>query len=93
LLPNDKYTFIVSVYDQNLKKWSLNSRPSSPVEVKIGMSIKVLFHEDNNANISWEQTGKFKNYPISRYNIKIWINDSDTPTDYNVKNEIIKCKI
>jgi hypothetical protein len=57
------------------------------------MSIKVVFHQDNKANISWEQTGKFKNYPISRYNIKIWIADSDTPTDYNVKNEIMKCNI
>lgn len=82
---NNIYTFQLSIYDG--KQWSINSKPSSPVSLEIGMKIKETII-DEIGKISWEQIGKFKNYYISKYTIRIWSNDDEKSQDFIIHENI-----
>ena len=56
------------------------------IEVTISLSIT-----DGMPKVAWEQTGKFKTYQMSRYNLKVWTELSETPKDYPIREEIRKC--
>lgn len=89
LPPNNKYSFMVSVYDDLSKQWSSNSSFSIPINIKIEVKIEHSFFDNDNVKINWEQTGKFKNYQLSRYNIKVWTGENESPKDYIIADQII----
>ena len=93
LPPNNRYTFYVSIYDEISGEWSPKSQPSKPIDIKIEVSLTYSFSDDGMVTINWTQSGKFKEYKMSRYNLKVWINQDETPKDFPIKDEIRKCKI
>ena len=84
---------MVSVYDELSRAWSANSTLSKQIDIKINVTLKHTFFVNNTVQISWEQTGKFKNYQLSRFKAKLWIGDNETPTDYMITDHIIKCML
>ena len=82
---NNIYTFQLSIHDG--KQWSINSKPSSPVSLEIGMKIKEKI-EDEIGKISWEQTGKFKNHYISKYTMRIWSDSDEKSQDFIIHENI-----
>lgn len=88
---NNRYVFYVSVYDEISREWSKNSEASEPISIRIEFTLGYKIDSNNKVTISWSQTGRFKEYKISRYNLKMLINKSDEVLDYPIKNEIRKC--
>jgi len=66
----------VIIYDQFSNKWSEFSDPSTlEVSTIINLSLSVERVGLNSLKCSWKQIGKFKNYPISRFNIQVSNNE------------------
>ena len=81
---NNIYTFRVIVYDESSNKWSDFSDPSSPeLNTKINLNLNIERIGFNSLKVTWKQIGTFTNYPISRYNILVSVNEQPFIDNYD----------
>ena len=81
---NAIYAFRVIVYDQISQKWSEFSEPSlTELNTRINVNLNVERVGLNALKVNWKQVGTFTNYPISRYNIRVSVNEQPFIDNYD----------
>jgi hypothetical protein len=83
---NFAWQFRVSIFDQTSGKWSKFSRATNQLATSVNLLIALEQQDLTSLKISWTQTGRFKNYAISRYIVHVSVNGEPFVEYFDSKN-------